>query len=143
MLKILQNLQRNFLTRSEPDLGLCVPRVTACDKQTTGHERNLVHPATSELASMGNRIVMRWGMYPITETIHRVSVCVRATEAVIRKRTEIMLASVVKFLKSEDGPTAVEYAVMLALIVIVCLTAIRAVGTNANARFNQISNQLT
>ena len=54
-----------------------------------------------------------------------------------------MLASVVKFLKSEDGPTAVEYAVMLALIVIVCLTAIRAVGNNANARFNQVSNQLT
>ena len=54
-----------------------------------------------------------------------------------------MLASVVKFLKSEDGPTAVEYAVMLALIVIVCLTAIKAVGTNSNARFNQVSNELT
>ena len=54
-----------------------------------------------------------------------------------------MLASVVKFLKSEDGPTAVEYAVMLALIVIVCLTAIKAVGTNSNARFNQGSNELT
>ncbi len=51
--------------------------------------------------------------------------------------------SVKKFLTSEDGPTAVEYAVMLALIVIVCLTAIKAVGTNAAARFNQISNQLT
>ncbi len=51
--------------------------------------------------------------------------------------------SVKRFLVSEDGPTAVEYAVMLALIVIVCLTAIRAVGTNANARFNQVSNQLT
>ena len=34
-----------------------------------------------------------------------------------------------RFLKSEDGPTAVEYAVMLALIVIVCLTAIQAIGT--------------
>ena len=54
-----------------------------------------------------------------------------------------MLASVVKFLKSEDGPTAVEYAVMLALIVIVCLTAIKAVGTNANVKFNQVANQLT
>ena len=54
-----------------------------------------------------------------------------------------VILSVKKFLKSEDGPTAVEYAVMLALIVIVCLTAIRAVGTNAAARFNQISNQLT
>ena len=46
------------------------------------------------------------------------------------------------FLESEDGPTAVEYAVMLALIVIVCLTAIRAVGTEANARFTDISTQL-
>lgn len=51
--------------------------------------------------------------------------------------------SVKKFLKSEDGPTAVEYAVMLALIVIVCLTAIKAVGTNAAARFNDIKNELT
>ena len=40
-----------------------------------------------------------------------------------------MLNSVKKFLASEDGPTAVEYAVMLALIVIVCLTAIQAIGT--------------
>ncbi|GAB4151858.1 MAG: hypothetical protein Tsb009_27440 [Planctomycetaceae bacterium] len=51
--------------------------------------------------------------------------------------------SVKRFLVSEDGPTAVEYAVMLALIVIVCLTAIQAVGNNASAKFTQISNQLT
>lgn len=51
--------------------------------------------------------------------------------------------SVKKFLKSEDGPTAVEYAVMLALIVIVCLTAIRAVGTNAAARFDEIKDELS
>ncbi len=44
-----------------------------------------------------------------------------------------------RFLKSEDGPTAVEYAVMLALIVIVCLTAIQAVGTNASSAFNDIA----
>ena len=36
-----------------------------------------------------------------------------------------------KFLKSEDGPTAVEYAVMLALIVIVCLVSITAIGKNS------------
>ncbi len=47
------------------------------------------------------------------------------------------------FLQSEDGPTAVEYAVMLALIVVVCLTAIRAVGTNANNKFNAVKNALT
>ena len=51
-------------------------------------------------------------------------------------------AKVNKFLVSEDGPTAVEYAVMLALIVIVCLTAIRAVGTNAAQTFNDAAAQL-
>ena len=50
--------------------------------------------------------------------------------------------SIKKFLKSEDGPTAVEYAVMLALIVILCLTAIKSVGTNASARFNDVSTKL-
>ncbi len=47
-----------------------------------------------------------------------------------------------RFLQSEDGPTAVEYAVMLALIVIVCLTAIQAVGTNASNTFQSVSAQL-
>lgn len=50
---------------------------------------------------------------------------------------------VMQFLVSEDGPTAVEYAVMLALIIVVCLTAIQAVGTNANNKFNQVQNALT
>ena len=44
-----------------------------------------------------------------------------------------------RFLVSEDGPTAVEYAVMLALIIIVCLTAISAVGTNANTTFTNVA----
>jgi len=48
-----------------------------------------------------------------------------------------------RFLVSEDGPTAVEYAVMLALIVIVCLTAIRSIGTGANTAFNAIATELT
>lgn len=51
--------------------------------------------------------------------------------------------SIKRFLASEDGPTAVEYAVMLALIVIVCLTAIQAVGTNANLKFEQVRNALS
>ena len=45
-------------------------------------------------------------------------------------------------LVSEDGPTAVEYAVMLALIVVVCLATITTIGTRANATFNQIANSL-
>ena len=47
-----------------------------------------------------------------------------------------------RFLKSEDGPTAVEYAVMLALIVIVCLTAIRSIGDNANTTFERVADEL-
>ena len=41
----------------------------------------------------------------------------------------------VHFLKREDGPTAVEYAVMLALIVVVCIAAITTLGSNANSTF--------
>ena len=47
-----------------------------------------------------------------------------------------------RFLTSEDGPTAVEYAVMLALIIIVCLVAIQSLGTNANTTFTNIGNSL-
>jgi pilus assembly protein Flp/PilA len=47
-----------------------------------------------------------------------------------------------RFVVSEDGPTAVEYAVMLALIVIVCLTAITSVGTKANTTFTNIASSL-
>ncbi len=50
--------------------------------------------------------------------------------------------SLKRFLTSEDGPTAVEYAVMLALIVIVCLTAIQTVGTSANAKFEEVGQAL-
>jgi pilus assembly protein Flp/PilA len=47
-----------------------------------------------------------------------------------------------RFLVSEDGPTAVEYAVMLALIIIVCLASIQLIGTNANATFNSVASKL-
>jgi len=47
-----------------------------------------------------------------------------------------------RFLVSEDGPTAVEYAVMLALIIIVCLTAISSVGTNTRATFTKVAGSI-
>ncbi|MFO0964772.1 MAG: Flp family type IVb pilin [Gemmataceae bacterium] len=53
-----------------------------------------------------------------------------------------IVSSVVNFLKAEDGPTAVEYAVMLALIIVVCITAITALGTNANATFNTVGTAI-
>jgi pilus assembly protein Flp/PilA len=51
-------------------------------------------------------------------------------------------ARIRNFVTSEDGPTAVEYAVMLALIIVVCLVAITALGTNANATFTTVSNKI-
>jgi pilus assembly protein Flp/PilA len=47
-----------------------------------------------------------------------------------------------RFLVSEDGPTAVEYAVMLALIIIVCLTAITAVGSKTSTTFNNVATSI-
>lgn len=47
-----------------------------------------------------------------------------------------------RFIAAEDGPTAVEYAVMLALIVVVCLTAIQSIGTNANSTFANVATML-
>ncbi len=53
-----------------------------------------------------------------------------------------LVKNVVEFLKREDGPTAVEYAVMLALIIVVCIAAITAIGTNANSTFSSVGSAL-
>ena len=50
--------------------------------------------------------------------------------------------SVVNFLQREDGPTAVEYAVMLALIIVVCITAITTLGNRANTTFGNVGAAL-
>jgi pilus assembly protein Flp/PilA len=47
-----------------------------------------------------------------------------------------------KFLSQEDGPTAVEYAVMLALIIVVCIAAITVLGQNANSTFTSVGSSL-
>ena len=44
------------------------------------------------------------------------------------------------FLRREDGPTSVEYAVMLALIIVVCIAAITTLGGNANSTFTSVGN---
>ena len=48
----------------------------------------------------------------------------------------------VNFVKKEDGPTAVEYAVMLALIVVVCIAAITTLGSNANSTFSLVGSAI-
>lgn len=46
------------------------------------------------------------------------------------------------FLRREDGPTAVEYAVMLSLIIVACLVAITALGTTTSQTFNNVSTTI-
>jgi len=53
-----------------------------------------------------------------------------------------LASRVVEFLKKEDGPTAVEYAVMLALIIVVCIAAITALGTNASQTFSYVGSKV-
>lgn len=48
-----------------------------------------------------------------------------------------------RFLMDEDGPTAVEYAVMLALIVVVCIGAITTLGTNSNTTFTSVGTAIS
>lgn len=55
---------------------------------------------------------------------------------------KLLAKRVHRFLVAEDGPTAVEYAVMLALIVVVCITAVTAIGTNANTQFETVRDAL-
>ena len=51
--------------------------------------------------------------------------------------------AVKRFIKDEDGPTAVEYAVMLALIIVLCIVVIRQVGTSASRTFSTADSALT
>jgi pilus assembly protein Flp/PilA len=46
------------------------------------------------------------------------------------------------FLKEESGPTAVEYAVMLALIIVVCVAAVTTLGTNTNNSFSYTGKKI-
>jgi pilus assembly protein Flp/PilA len=52
------------------------------------------------------------------------------------------LRSAVEFLRKEDGPTAVEYAVMLSLIIVVCIIAITALGQSTSQTFSYVGNQI-
>ena len=49
---------------------------------------------------------------------------------------------VVNFIKQEDGPTAVEYAIMLALIILVCVAAVASVGESAQGVFQRVADEL-
>jgi len=50
-----------------------------------------------------------------------------------------LLTRVTQFLSDESGPTAVEYAVMLALIIVVCVAAVTTLGSNASSNFSNVA----
>jgi pilus assembly protein Flp/PilA len=52
------------------------------------------------------------------------------------------LARITRFLTSEDGPTAVEYAVMLALIVVVCIAILQSLGTGVSGTFSSVQSTI-
>ena len=54
-----------------------------------------------------------------------------------------LMNCVEKFLVSEDGPTAVEYAVMLALILVACVTIVTSLGTSVSSTFNRVNTALS
>ncbi len=47
-----------------------------------------------------------------------------------------------RLFQDEDGPTAVEYAVMLALVIAVCLTAIQTMATATSGSFDSSANAI-
>jgi len=53
-----------------------------------------------------------------------------------------LIVRIRRFIFASDGPTAVEYAVMLALIVIVCLASIRTLGRNVKTTFRNVSRSV-
>ncbi len=53
-----------------------------------------------------------------------------------------MIQAILKFCRSEEGPTAVEYAVMIAMIFMVCLAAVQSIGTSTNASLQKCATQL-
>ena len=53
-----------------------------------------------------------------------------------------MFSKIRRFLAVEDGPTAVEYAVMLALILVACITVVSSLGTNVSKTFSTVGSSV-
>jgi len=53
-----------------------------------------------------------------------------------------MIKKILSFFKDEEGATMVEYALMLALIAIVCIVAVQLIGTQASSVFQSAADNL-
>ncbi len=54
-----------------------------------------------------------------------------------------LISKVQRFVVSEDGPTAVEYAVMLALILVACISIVTTLGTSVSTTFSKVNASLS
>jgi pilus assembly protein Flp/PilA len=52
------------------------------------------------------------------------------------------MKKILRFLRADDGPTAVEYAVMLALIILICFAAVQSVGTQTGMSFSNSATSI-
>jgi pilus assembly protein Flp/PilA len=55
----------------------------------------------------------------------------------------LVIAAFRGFLENEDGPTAVEYAVMLALVLVACITLITTLGGTTSTTFSKVNSSVT
>ncbi len=59
------------------------------------------------------------------------------------KRKEVKgMKELIRFLKGEEGATAVEYGLMVALIAVVIIAAVTLLGTNLSTKFNTVATQV-
>ncbi len=54
-----------------------------------------------------------------------------------------LIGSGLRFLRSEEGPTAVEYAVMLALILVACITIVTTLGRSVSTTFSKVNGAMS
>ena len=55
----------------------------------------------------------------------------------------MFMKAVARFWREEDGPTAVEYAVMLALILVACISIVTTLGQSASKSFSKVNGALS
>jgi pilus assembly protein Flp/PilA len=60
----------------------------------------------------------------------------------IDKKGSHTMKKLMNFLKDEEGATAVEYALMVALIAAVIIGAVQLIGTNANEKFQEVAEKI-